>query len=71
MNFSEYHILYRKGYKPQFIEKVFEVSAKSTKKSPAYIIKDLEKTKSARGYKERKMYSVLLRHYKKTFRNDL
>ena len=34
---------FRKGYKPQFADEIFKISAISTKKSPTYIINDLEK----------------------------
>ena len=38
---SKYHFLFRKGYKPQFTREVFEkFVAISTKKPPAYTIKD-------------------------------
>ena len=40
---SKNDILFRKGYKPQFTDEIFEISAVSTKKPPTYIIKDLEK----------------------------
>ena len=36
-------IQFRKGYKPQFTDEIFEISAVSTKKPPTYIIKDLDK----------------------------
>ena len=34
---------FRKGYKPQFTDEIFEISAISTKKPPTSYIKDLEK----------------------------
>ena len=40
---SKNDIPFRKGYKPQFTDEIFEISAISTKKPPTYIIKDLEK----------------------------
>ena len=40
---SKNDIPFRKGYKPQFTDEIFEISAKSTKKPPTYIIKDLAK----------------------------
>ena len=40
---SKNDIPFRKGYKPQFTDEIFEISAKSTKKPPTYIIKDLDK----------------------------
>ena len=36
-------IPFRKGYKPQFTDEIFEISAISTEKPPTYIIKDLDK----------------------------
>ena len=39
---SKNYILFRKGYKSQFTDEIFEVSAISTK-NPTYIIKDLDK----------------------------
>ena len=43
MRISRNDIPFRKGYKPQFTDEVFEISATSTKKPSIYIIKDLEK----------------------------
>ena len=40
---SKIDIPFRKGYKPQFTDEIFEISAISTKKPPTYIIKDLDK----------------------------
>ena len=40
---SKNDIPFRKGYKPQFSDEIFEISAISTKKPPTYIMKDLEK----------------------------
>ena len=42
---SKNYLPFRKGYKPQLKAKIFEISVKSTKKNPTYIIKDLEKKK--------------------------
>ena len=39
---SKNDIPFRKGYKPQFTDEIFENLAVSTKKPPTYIIKDLE-----------------------------
>ena len=43
VRFSKIDFPFRKGYKPQFTDEIFEISAISTKKPPTYIIKDLEK----------------------------
>ena len=40
---SKKDISFRKGYKPQFTDEIFEILANCTKKSPTYIIKDLDK----------------------------
>ena len=40
---SKNYFSFRKGFKPQFTNEIFEISALSTKKAPTYIIKDLEK----------------------------
>ena len=37
---------FRKRYKPQFTDRIFEISAKSTKTPATYIIRDLEKEES-------------------------
>ena len=37
---SKYDLLFRKGYKPQFTQKCFEIVAIATKKPPTYTIKD-------------------------------
>ena len=37
---SKYDLPFRKGYKPQFIQEVFEIVAISSKKPPTYTIKD-------------------------------
>ena len=36
---SKYYLPFRKGYKPQFTKKVFEIVAISSKKPPTYTIK--------------------------------
>ena len=45
---SKYGLLFRKGYKPQFTKKVFEIVAISSKKPPTYTIKD-EQDETIRG----------------------
>ena len=35
---SKYELLFRKGYKPQFTQEMFEIVAIATKKSPTYTI---------------------------------
>ena len=37
---SKYDLPFRKGYKPQFTKKVFEIVSISSKKHPTYTIKD-------------------------------
>ena len=45
---SKYDLPFRKGYKPQFTRKVFEVAAIATRKPPTYTIKD-EQNEIIRG----------------------
>ena len=45
---SKYDLHFRKGYKPQFTEEVFEIVAISSKKPPIYTIKD-EQDETIRG----------------------
>ena len=40
---SKNDIPFRKGYKPQFADEIFEISAISTNKFSTYIVKDLDK----------------------------
>ena len=37
---SKYDLLFRKGYKPQFTQEIFEIVAIATRKPPTYTIKD-------------------------------
>ena len=37
---SKYDLLFRKGYKPQFIREIYEIVAIATRKPPTYTIKD-------------------------------
>ena len=39
---SKYDLPFRKGYQPQFTQEVFEIVAFSSRKPPAYTIKDEE-----------------------------
>ena len=45
---SKYDLLFRKGYKPQFTKKVFEIDETSSKKPPRYTIND-EQDEIVRG----------------------
>ena len=45
---SKFDLPFRKGYKPQFTQKVFEIVAISSRKPPTYTIKD-EKGEIIRG----------------------
>ena len=49
---SKNDIPFRKGYKPQFTDKIFEIS---TKKPPSYIIKDLEKEETLGKFYEKEL----------------
>ena len=46
---------FRKGYKPQFTDEFFEVSAISTKKPPTHIIKDLDKEEILGKFNEKEL----------------
>ena len=52
---SKNDIPFRKGYKPQFTDEVFEISVISTKKPPTYIIKDLKKEEILRKFYEQEL----------------
>ena len=52
---SKNDIPFRKGYKPQFIDEIFEISAISTKKPPTYNIKDLKKEKILGKFYEKEL----------------
>ena len=45
---SKYDLPFRKGYKPQFTQEVFEIVAISSRKPPTYTIKD-EQDENIRG----------------------
>ena len=55
MRVSKNDIPFRKGYKPQFTDKIFEISAISTKKPPLYILKDLNKEEILGKFYEKKL----------------
>ena len=40
VSISKYDLLFRKGYKPQFTQEIFEIVAIATKKPPTYTIKN-------------------------------
>ena len=48
IRFSKYDLPFRKGYKPQFTQEVFEIVAISSRRPPTYTIKD-EKNEIIRG----------------------
>ena len=52
---SKNDIPFRKRYKPQFTNEIFEISALSTKKSPTYIIKDLKKEETLGKFYEKEL----------------
>ena len=54
VRFSKNDISFRKGYKPQFADENFEISANSTKK-PKYIIKDLENEEILGNFYEKEL----------------
>ena len=56
---SKYDLPFRKGYKPQFTEEVFEIVAISSKKPPTYTIKD-EQDQIIRGkFYQKKLIKVI------------
>ena len=55
MRVSKNDIPFRKGYKPQFPDEIFEISAISTKKPPLYILKDLNKEEILGKFYEKKL----------------
>ena len=56
---SKYDLLFRKGYKPQFTQEVFEIVAISSRKPPTYTIKD-EQDEIIRGkFYQKKLVKVL------------
>ncbi len=48
VHISKYDLLFRKGYKPQFIKEIFEIIATSSKKPPTYTLKN-EQDETIRG----------------------
>ena len=52
---SKNDIPFRKGYKPQFTDEIFEISAVSTKKPPTNIIKDLDKDEILGNFYEKEL----------------
>ena len=48
VRFSKYDLPFRKGHKPQFTQKIFEIVAIASKKPPTYTIKD-EQEEDIRG----------------------
>ena len=50
---SKYDLPFRKGYKPQFTQEIFEIVAIATKKPPTYTIKD-EQEEVIRGNSTRR-----------------
>ena len=57
---SKYVLAFRKGYKPQFTQEVFEIVAISSRKSPTYTIK-YEQNENNRGtFYQKEMIKVIL-----------
>ena len=56
---SKYDLLFRKGYKPQFTQEIFEIVTIATKKPPTYTIKD-EQEEVIRGkFNEKELIRVI------------
>ena len=56
---SKYELLFRKGYKPQFTRKVFEILASATKNPPTYTIKDEQDENIQRKFCEKELIKVI------------
>ena len=56
---SKFDVPFRKGYKPQFTQEVFEIGAISSKKPPTYTMKD-EQDENIRGkFYQKEMVKVI------------
>ena len=63
---SKYDLPFRKGYKPQFTQEVFEIVAISSRKPPTYTIKD-EQDEIIRGkFPQKELIQVIL-NWKESF----
>ena len=58
---SKNDIPFRKGFKPQFTDEIFEISAVSTKKPPTYIIKDLDEEETLENFMKKSLENVLIK----------
>ena len=58
---SKNDIPFRKGYKPQFTDEIFEILAVSTKKPPMYIIKDLDEEEILEHFMKKSLENVLIK----------
>ena len=56
---SKYALLLRKGYKPQFSQKIFEIVAIATKKPPTYTIKDEQEEVMRGKFYEKELIGVI------------
>ena len=55
MRTSKNDIPFRKEFKPQTTDEIFEISAISTEQSPTYIIKDLDKEEVRGNFYEKEL----------------
>ena len=55
---SKYDLLFRKGYKPQFTQDIFEIVAIATKKHPTYTIKEEQEEVLRRKFYEKELIRV-------------
>ena len=56
---SKYDLLFRKGYKPEFTQKIFEFVAIATTKRPTYAIKDEKEEVICGKFYEKELIKVI------------
>ena len=59
VHFSEYKQPFRKRYKPQYTQEVFDIIAIDTKKPPKYTIKDEQEEAMRRKFQEKELVRVI------------
>ena len=56
---SKYDLRFRKGYKPQFTQQIFEIVTIATKKPPTYTIKDEQEEVICGKFYEKELIRVI------------
>ena len=56
---SKYNLHFRKGFKPQFTQEIFEIVAIATKKPPTYTIKDKQEEVIRGKFYEKELIRVI------------